>query len=137
VRNPARLGTQLPGGVEVRQADLLDPASLPQALRGVEVAYYLVHSMADGVKGYIERDHQAALNFAEAAGQAGIQRIIYLGGLGRLDRSLSPHLEARQRVGELLRSSGVPVTEFRAAIVIGSGSMSFEMIRYLTERLPI
>jgi uncharacterized protein YbjT (DUF2867 family) len=100
------------------------------------VAYYLVHSMADGVRGYIERDHQAALNFANAVTQSGLQRIIYLGGLGAASVP-SPTPEARQRVGELLRTSCASVTEFRAAIVIGSGSMSFEMIRYLTERLPI
>jgi uncharacterized protein YbjT (DUF2867 family) len=103
----------------------------------IEVAYYLIHSMADGVQGYIHRDRQAAKNFALAACEAGVRRIIYLGGLGDCAKSISPHLEARQDVGEILRSSGISVTEFRAAIVIGTGSMSFEMIRYLTERLPI
>ena len=137
VRNPEKLKFNKWENVEVRQADLLDPTSLRPVMNGVEVAYYLVHSMADGVRGYIERDHLAAEQFGSAAREAGVQRIIYLGGLGEPDKSISPHLEARQRVGDILRGSGVPVTEFRAAIVIGSGSMSFEMIRYLTERLPI
>ena len=137
VRNPEKLKFNKRENVEIRQADLLDPTSLRPVMNGVEVAYYLVHSMADGVRGYIERDHLAAEHFGSAAREAGVQRIIYLGGLGEPDKSISPHLEARQRVGDILRGSGVPVTEFRAAIVIGSGSMSFEMIRYLTERLPI
>jgi uncharacterized protein YbjT (DUF2867 family) len=137
VRNPERLRLSTRDSVEIRLGDLLDPASLQHATKNIDAAYYLVHSMADGVQGYIERDQQAAFNFGQAAKEAGIQRIIYLGGLGATDKSISPHLEARQQVGEVLRDSGVPVTEFRAAIVIGSGSMSFEMIRYLTERSPI
>jgi uncharacterized protein YbjT (DUF2867 family) len=137
VRNPERLNDHTWENVEIRRGDLLDLASLHPAMLGIDVAYYLVHSMADGVSGFIERDYTAAENFAAAAQQASVKRIIYLGGLGERDKSLSPHLEARQRVGDVLRQSGVPVTEFRAAIVIGSGSMSFEMIRYLTERLPI
>lgn len=137
VRRPEKLHPWLQANVDIRQGDLLDPKSLLPALENIEVAYYLVHSMADGVNGYIERDHRAALNFGNAARQAGVQRIIYLGGLGSSEKSLAPHLEARQKVGEILRLAGVPVTEFRAAIVIGSGSMSFEMIRYLTERLPV
>jgi uncharacterized protein YbjT (DUF2867 family) len=100
-------------------------------MQGVDIAYYLVHSMADGVHGYIERDLTAAGNFGAAAREAGLQRIIYLGGLGECNKFISPHLEARQHVGDMLRLSGAAVTEFRAAIVIGSGSMSFEMIRYL------
>ena len=137
VRDPARLNNQRWENVEIRQADLLDLDSLHGVMQGVEVAYYLVHSMADGVHGFIERDYTAAENFAAAAREAGVKRIIYLGGLGECDKFISPHLEARQHVGDILRLSGVPLTEFRAAIVIGSGSMSFEMIRYLTERLPI
>lgn len=137
VRNPERLKGHWGENVEIRQGDLLDPVSLPRLMQGIEVAYYLVHSMADGVHGFIERDYAAAENFGTAAREAGVKRIIYLGGLGESDKFISPHLEARQRVGDVLRLSGVPVTEFRAAIVIGSGSMSFEMIRYLTERLPI
>ncbi len=137
VRKPERLIFRAQDEVVIRQGDLLDPASLQEAFKDIEVAFYLVHSMADGVRGYIGRDLQAARNFGETARAAGVRRIIYLGGLGECDKAISPHLEARQHVGELLRESGVPVTELRAAIVIGSGSMSFEMIRYLTERLPI
>jgi uncharacterized protein YbjT (DUF2867 family) len=137
VRNPERLNGVRWESVEIRQADLLNPASLGGVMQGVDVAYYLVHSMADGVQGFIERDYTAAENFGAAAKAAGVKRIIYLGGLGERGNLISPHLEARQQVGDRLRSSGVPVTEFRAAIIIGSGSMSFEMIRYLTERLPI
>jgi len=137
VRSPERLNGQRWESVEIRQADLLNPTSLGGVMQGIEVAYYLVHSMADGVQGFIERDYSAAENFGAAAKAAGVKRIIYLGGLGECGNLISPHLKARQQVGDRLRSSGVPVTEFRAAIIIGSGSMSFEMIRYLTERLPI
>jgi uncharacterized protein YbjT (DUF2867 family) len=137
MRNPDYGFRHTWGEVEIRQGDLLDAASLGPVMQGAEVAYYLVHSMADGVDGFIERDYAAAENFSKAAQAAGVKHIIYLGGLGDCDQRISPHLEARQRVGDVLRLSGVPVTEFRAAIVIGSGSMSFEMIRYLTERLPI
>ncbi len=137
VRNPSRLNGDRWENVEIRQGDLINPGSLNGVMQGVEVAYYLVHSMADGVHGYIERDYSAAENFAAAAREAGVKHIIYLGGLGERDKFISPHLAARQKVGDVLRRSGIPVTEFRAAIVIGSGSMSFEMIRYLTERLPI
>jgi uncharacterized protein YbjT (DUF2867 family) len=137
VRNTERLNGHRFKNVEIRQGDLLNPDSLKGVMQDVEVAYYLVHSMADGVHGYIARDHTAASNFGDVAKAAGVKRIIYLGGLGKCDKFISPHLEARQQVGDMLRCTGVPVTEFRAAIVIGSGSMSFEMIRYLTERLPI
>jgi uncharacterized protein YbjT (DUF2867 family) len=137
VRRPEKLPPGSWEDAEIRQADLLDLDSLAPAMRGIQVAYYLVHSMADGTHGYVERDHAAAEHFGEAARQAGIERIIYLGGLGECSKHISAHLEARQVVGDKLRLSGLPVTEFRAAIVIGSGSMSFEMIRYLTERLPI
>ena len=137
VRNPAQMERHTWHNVEIRRGDLLDQASLPSVMQGVDVAYYLVHSMADGVHGFIERDYAAAENFSTTAHAAGVKRIVYLGGLGDSDRRISAHLKARQHVGDVLRLSGVPVTEFRAAIVIGSGSMSFEMIRYLTERLPI
>jgi uncharacterized protein YbjT (DUF2867 family) len=100
------------------------------------VAYYLVHSMAKG-EGFHERDQAAARAFGRAAGEAGVGRIIYLGGLGDPAADLSRHLRSRQQTGEALREAGVPVTEFRAAVVVGSGSISFEMIRYLTERLPV
>jgi uncharacterized protein YbjT (DUF2867 family)/uncharacterized protein YndB with AHSA1/START domain len=120
---------------ELVAGDVLDPATLAPAMDGVEVAYYLVHSMAEGA--FRDRDRQAAANFAHAAAQAGVRRIIYLGGLGRDDDQLSEHLSSRHEVGAALRAGPVPVTEFRAAIVVGAGSVSFEMIRDLTERLPV
>ena len=122
--------------VEVVEGDVLDPASLPKVMSGVSVAYYLVHSM-NGSSDFDQRDLQAARNFGEAAGAHGVERIIYLGGLGDPKADLSKHLRSRQQTGQALAESGVPVTEFRAAIVVGSGSVSFEMIRYLTERVPV
>jgi uncharacterized protein YbjT (DUF2867 family) len=137
VRDRARLqGRPWLRQVEVVQGDILRPATLPGVMRDVEVAYYLIHSMAGG-PGFDERDLAAAREFAQAARAAGVQRIIYLGGLGDPDANLSPHLRSRQRTGQALREAGVPVTEFRAAVIVGSGSLSFEMVRYLAERLPI
>ena len=136
-RNPDRLSGRDWGAVDVRRGDVLDRASLDAAFDGIDVAYYLVHSMAEGERGFEERDRIAAKNFGDASGETGLQRIIYLGGLGVHNSDLSSHLASRQQVGDVLRSSGVPVTEFRAAIVVGSGSISFEMIRYLSERLPV
>ena len=118
-------------------ADLLDPATLPAALDGVDTAYYLAHSMGAGERGFAERDRQAARNFAQAAHAAGVSRIVYLGGLGDDAADLSHHLASRHETGAELASHGVPVTEFRAAVIIGSGSASFEILRHLTERLPI
>lgn len=124
------------GETEVVAGDVLDRPSLTTAFQGIDTAYYLVHSM--GTSGDFENeDRLAAKNFGEAARQAGVQRIIYLGGLGDSSESLSSHLRSRHEVGELLRESGVVVIELRASIVIGSGSLSFEMIRALTERLPV
>lgn len=122
--------------VEVVEGDVLRPETLPTALDGVTAAYYLVHSMTAS-SDFDQRDLQAAQNFAQTAQRQGVQRIIYLGGLGDPQTNLSKHLRSRQQTGDVLRQSGVPVTEFRAAIVVGSGSLSFEMIRYLTERVPI
>lgn len=122
--------------VEVVQADVLDPTSLGTAMNGVSAAYYLIHSMS-GSADFHQSDIQAARNFGEAAQANGVQRIIYLGGLGDPATDLSKHLRSRQQTGEALQEAGVPVTEFRAAIVVGSGSVSFEMIRYLTERVPV
>jgi uncharacterized protein YbjT (DUF2867 family) len=136
-RDPDRLAGRKWETVALRQGDVLDYASLPPVMQGVEVAYYLVHSMAEGARGFAERDELAAGNFGRAAREAGVRRIVYLGGLGGGQAELSPHLASRRQVGDILRASGVPVTEFRAAVVIGSGSISFEIIRYLTERLPI
>ncbi|MEO8468360.1 MAG: SDR family oxidoreductase [Chloroflexota bacterium] len=118
-------------------ADLLDPSTLPAALEGVELTYYLAHSMTDGERGFAERDRLAAANFATAAKAAGVQRIVYLGGLGEDTAGLSHHLASRHETGVELAAHGVPVTEFRAAVIIGSGSASFEILRHLTERLPI
>jgi tryptophan-rich sensory protein/uncharacterized protein YbjT (DUF2867 family) len=123
-------------GTEVVPGDVLDADSLVHALRGVDTAYYLVHSMG-AVDAFEEADRHGAANFAAAAATAGVRRIIYLGGLGDSERALSRHLRSRHEVGEVLRSTGVQVVEFRASVVIGSGSLSFEMIRSLVERLPI
>lgn len=122
--------------VEIAVGDALEPETLPEALAGVDSAYYLIHSMRSG-EAFRQRDRQAAQNFGEAARQAGVKRIIYLGGLGESGDKLSEHLRSRQETGEILRASGVPVTEFRAAVIVGSGSVSFEMVRHLAERLPI
>ena len=122
--------------VEIAVGDALKPETLPDAMRGVHTAYYLIHSIA-GPSGFEQLDIQAARNFGEAAKQAGVKRIIYLGGLGDPHADLSPHLRSRQQTGDALRESGVSVTEFRAAVIVGSGSISFEMIRHLAERLPL
>jgi uncharacterized protein YbjT (DUF2867 family) len=136
-RDPQRLERYNWSNVRILKADALDLESLQKVMPGHDVAYYLIHSMSYGKTGYIKLDEQAAQNFGNAASQAGIQRIIYLGGLGECEMTLSPHLESRQVVGDILRTSGVSITELRAGIIIGCGSMSFEMIRYLTERLPV
>ena len=135
-RRPEVLRPKVAEGTEVVAADLLDRASLAPAMAGMEVVYYLVHSMNSGGS-FEEQDRQAARQCAEAAREAGIRRVIYLGGLGDSRQELSPHLRSRHEVGEILRGSGAQVIEFRASIVIGSGSLSFEMIRSLVERLPI
>lgn len=135
-RDPQSLRLRVRSGVEVVAGDALEAASLTEALRGAEAAYYLVHSMGAGAV-FEERDRKAAANFSEAARKAGVQRIIYLGGLGDDAQALSQHLRSRQEVGRILRESGVPTLECRASIVIGPGSLSFEMIRALVERLPV
>ncbi len=126
------------GQVDVARGDVSDPTALEHALRGVEVAYYLVHALATGST-FATQDRAMAKAFAHAARTAGVRRIVYLGGLvpptARVDR-LSDHLRSRLEVGQILRGSGVPTAELRAAVIIGSGSASFEMLRYLTERLP-
>ena len=124
------------GDVEIAVGDALKPETLPEALQGIHTAYYLIHSIA-GPSGFEELDLKAARHFGQAANNAGVRRIIYLGGLGDPQADLSPHLRSRQNTGEALRESGVAVTEFRAAVIVGSGSISFEMIRHLAERLPI
>jgi uncharacterized protein YbjT (DUF2867 family) len=137
VRDPARLqGREWLHQVEVVSGDMFQPDSLVATMRDIWVAYYLVHSLGEG-SDFSERDLAAASNFAQAAHAAGVERIIYLGGLGDPQANLSPHLRSRHQTGDALREAGVPVTEFQAAVIVGSGSLSFEMIRYLTERLPV
>jgi uncharacterized protein YbjT (DUF2867 family) len=121
-------------GAELASGDALDPASLPAVLEGVDVAFYLVHSMAAG-RGFAELDLQAARNFSEAARNTGIRRIIYLGGLVPPEPE-SEHLQSRADTGAVLRDSGVPVTEIRAGIIVGPGSAAFEVIRDLVNNLP-
>ncbi|WP_017538473.1 SDR family oxidoreductase [Nocardiopsis halophila] len=122
--------------VEVVQGDVLDAASLRPALQGVRTAYYLVHSMGGG-SGFAEEDARAARTFAHAAAEAGVERIVYLGGLAPERGPLSPHLASRRRVGRILLDGPVPAVVLQAAVILGSGSASFEMLRYLTERLPV
>lgn len=137
VRDPIRLqGRSWIAQVDVVQADVLQPDMLDAALAGIDVAYYLIHSMRGGDNFY-ERDIRAARNFGAAAERQAVKRIIYLGGLGDSASELSEHLRSRQQTGDALREYRVPVTEFRAGVIVGSGSLSFEMIRYLTERVPI
>ena len=135
-RRPETLAASISENVEVVRGDVLDRDSLAAAMEGVDAAYYLIHSM--GSNGDFEKeDRQAAQNFAEAAAEARVKRIIYLGGLGDERDLLSPHLRSRQEVGRLLRSTEVQLIEFRASIVLGAGSLSFEMIRALVEKLPV
>lgn len=134
-RRPAFLRPRVHPATEVVQGDVLDADSLRAALAGVHTAYYLVHSMGSG-SAFEEVDRCAARCFAQAAREAGVRRIIYLGGLGR-GEALSSHLASRQEAGYILRQSGVPTLEFQASIIIGSGSLSFEMVRALVERLPV
>src|SRR6185503_5703797 len=116
--------------------DASDPAVLTRALDCVDVAYYLIHSMGSGQQ-FEVRDRRTALAFGTACRESGVARIVYLGGLHPDDEDLSRHLGSRREVGEILLASGVPTTVLRAAVIIGSGSASFEMLRYLTERLPV
>jgi len=132
-RNPLRIPG--PDSVERVAADVSDAGSIRDALDGVKVAYYFVHTLGGGAD-YQTRDREAARIFGEEAAAAGVERIIYLGGLGEDRDELSEHLASRHEVGRLLAAGGVPVIEFRASIVIGSGSTSFEMIRNLVEKLP-
>jgi uncharacterized protein YbjT (DUF2867 family) len=136
-RSPAKMRSHVQPSTEIVQGDVLDPASLDRALQGVHTAYYLVHLMS-GSKDFEKEDRQAALNFARASKKAGVLRIIYLGGLGDdTDPELSPHLRSRHEVGKILRDSGVETIEFRASLVIGTGSLSFDLVKSLTDRLPV
>jgi uncharacterized protein YbjT (DUF2867 family) len=151
-RRPEFLAGRVGSKTEIVQGDVLCPETLAPAFEGVHTAYYMVHSMGSaGSEGFEARDRLGAENFARAARAAGVRRIAYLGGLGEEEGELSPHLRSRHEVGRVLRASGVPVIEFRASIVIGSGSLSFEiasivigsgslsfeMLRALVERLPV
>jgi uncharacterized protein YbjT (DUF2867 family) len=136
-RSPEKMRPGVQPGTEVVRGDVLDAASLGEALHGVDTAYYLVHLMS-GSEDFEKEDRQAATNFAQAAKQAGVRRIIYLGGLGDdADPKLSPHLRSRHEVGRILRESGVETVEFRASLVIGTGSLSFDLVKALTDRLPV
>lgn len=135
-RSPKKLAGRF-AGVAIFPGDARDALEQPAAFKGVDVAFYLIHSMGACGADFQVRDRETARNFALAAKAARVKRIIYLGGLGDPKHELSEHLRSRHEVGDILRKYGPPVTEFRAAIVIGSGSVSFEMIRYLTERLPV
>lgn len=134
-RHPENLRPRVPVDVEVVAGDVLDPASLTDALEGVHTAYYLIHAMA-APRGFAREESDGARNFAFAARAAGVQRIVYLGGLGG-DVGLSPHLASRHEVGRLLRETGVQTAELRASVIVGSGSLSFELVRALVERLPV
>ena len=137
-RDPGKLGDRpWSGGVEIAAADAMKGARVRGALEGVDVAYYLIHSLGTGAS-FEQRDRDAAGIFADAAMSAGVKRIVYLGGLVSGEGSgLSPHLRSRAEVGDILLASGAPTAALQAAVIIGSGSASFEMLRYLTERLPV
>lgn len=135
-RRPSFLEERVGPATEVVQGDCLDPSTLSAFLKGTSVAFYLVHSLGSK-SDFEQQDRDAAMNFGRAAKHAGVRRIVYLGGLGEAGEGLSSHLKSRQETGDVLRSSGVPVTEFRASIILGSGSLSFELIRSLVERLPV
>ena len=137
-RRPERLkGRAWYARVQVVPGDVTQPDSLPQAMQGISAAYYLIHSMASG-HGYDRVDLESARNFSQAARQAGVEHIIYLGGLADPgDPALSRHMRSRIESGEALREAGVPVTEFRAGVIVGPGSVSFEMIRFIAEQFPL
>ena len=136
-RSPEKMRSRVKESTQIVPGDVLNAPSLDEALRGVHTAYYLVHLMS-GSKDFEREDRQAATNFAQAAKKAGVRRIIYLGGLGDdADPKLSPHLRSRHEVGRILRGSGVETIEFRASLVIGTGSLSFDLVKSLTNRLPV
>lgn len=137
VRDAVRANLGSAERCRIVEADVLRPETLATALDGIEVAYYLIHSMSGRERGFGERDRQAAYNFAVAAKHAGIRGVIYLGGLAAAGAPVSEHLKSRHETGAVLRKFGPPVIEFRAGIIVGNGSTSFEIIRCLTERLPV
>jgi len=133
-RDPGRLAVR---NAEVFLGDALDQDILEAAMAGVETVVYLIHSMKRRDQDFEETDRRIAENVAVTARRAGVRRIIYLGGLGRRDEDQTPHLRSRHLVADTLRGSGLPVTELRAAVIVGAGSASFEMIKYLVRRLPV
>jgi uncharacterized protein YbjT (DUF2867 family) len=136
-RQPLRLkGRSWFRYVEVVAGDVTIPSTLARTLEGVHTAYYLIHNMTYG-RGYTERELEGARAFASAAEKAGIEHIIYLGGLADPEQHIAPHMRSRIETGKVLREVHVPVTEFRAGVITGSGSISFEMIRFMTELFPI
>ena len=136
-RNPVRLrGRSWSHRVEVVRGDVTIPSTLQAALEGVHTAYYLIHNMTHG-HGYTELELESARAFAAAAAQAGVEHIIYLGGLADPEQHIAPHMRSRIETGRVLREGRVPVTEFRAGVIAGSGSISFEMIRFMTELFPV
>lgn len=134
-RHPENLSDRASSATEVVRGDARDPADLRRAFRGIHAVYYLIHSMGSK-RDFEEEDRRTARTFGSIAREMGVERIIYLGGLGTADE-LSRHLRSRQEVGTILRDSGVQTVEFRASIIIGSGSLSFELIRGLVQKLPI
>ena len=136
-RDPGRLdGKAWARAAEIVRGDVMRPEMLPQALRGVHTAYYLIHSMASG-DGYASRDLEGARNFARAAADAGVRHIVYLGGLADPEKPIGPYMRSRAETGAALRHGPVPVTEFRASVIAGPGSTSCEMIRRVTDLLPV
>jgi len=137
VRNAAKPSKLHSPRIKFVEANALQAETLPPALKGIDVAYYLIHSMSGRVEGFESRDRQAAQNFAIAANQCGVRRVIYLGGLAATGSTVSAHLKSRHETGAVLRKFGPPLIELRAGIIVGNGSTSFEIIRCLTERLPL
>jgi uncharacterized protein YbjT (DUF2867 family) len=135
VRDPSKAEHLRSAGCEIFEGDVTDSDSLQGAFEGVEVAYYLVHAMAGGA-GFEQREHDGAVNFARGARSAGVERVVYLGGLGS-DESVSEHLRSRHETARLLRREGPPLTYFRAAMVVGARSESYRTLRYLVKRLPV
>ncbi len=134
-RRPAALAERFPG-VDARELDALRPETLPAALEGVQALYYFIHSMEPGATSFDERDRAAALNVARSAKISGVERIVYLGGLGDEDVALSRHLSSRHETGLVLAEEGPPLVELRAAMVVGAESASFRMLTDLVHRLP-
>lgn len=135
-RNPDYLRARVGSEIEITHGDVMDPDSLADSLEGIDIALYLIHSMGSG-SDFEDEDRRAAHNFAIAAKKAKVKRIVYLGGLGAETENLSKHLRSRHEVGKVLKESQAQVIEFRASIIIGSGSLSFELIRALVQKLPV